>query len=316
MWRLFAADARASGLEPRAWVRLPAPLRAALAGTVLAGAASLGALGDQPFVATTLLLLSMILSAARPPRMGPAPRGPGRWLVLTDEEAFQRRANRFRGRFLDVGDRRGLLVFLLLLSGFLVAAAALAGWSAYSALAMLMGSASLLPIFMTGRSANLPVDRVHGAQPLLLGLSRALRKRRGFRAVPWARIPEGQRDPDELRLLVRTPRLLDGVLAIEIGVEHLASLGGFFAQPFVLVRVREDSPAERALSSSVHWQRGRHPEERVAITKSPLPTLGPAQAVVLELIARLSDAPAPPARRTRPASVTPRLAIPSPAHTT
>lgn len=318
-WSLFARDVRRFGLAPRSLLRLPAPVRAALGGTALASAAVLGALGDHPTVASVLLLAALALAAILPPRMIPAPRGPGRWLALTDDEAFRRRRTSLSARFLDIGDVRGFFVFLLLLSGFVVGAALVSSRSSYSALAVLLGSLSLVPIFATGRRANLPVDRVHGAQPFLARLARSLRARSGIRAVPWARIPEGLQDPDELRLLLRVPQLLEGVLAIEIGVEQQASLGGFVAQPFVLVRVREDSPVERALAPSLCWQRGRQADERVAITKAPLPAVALSENVVLEVLRLLSDStPAKqrtPSRRTREhESLRARIGIASPAH--
>jgi hypothetical protein len=137
--------------------------------------------------------------------------------------------------------------------------------------------------------------------------------------VPWARIPDGGHDPDELRLLLRISAGLDGLSALEVGVEHLPSVAGFFAQPFVIVRVSEDSPAQRALPESVRWQRGRRVDERVAVLKAPLPNVAALEALVHELTARLSDpsllrARAKPKKTAASASLANRLGVPSPAH--
>jgi hypothetical protein len=147
---------------------------------------------------------------------------------------------------------------------------------------------------------------------------RRLASHAGLKTVPWARIPDGGHDPDELRLLVRISSALEGLSALEVGVEHLPSVAGFFAQPFVLVRVSEDSPAYRALPPSVRWQRGRRPDERVAVLKALLPTAAALESLVHELVARLSDGAARPARRAKAtanaAGLARKFGIPSPAH--
>jgi hypothetical protein len=120
-------------------------------------------------------------------------------------------------------------------------------------------------------------------------------------------------------LLLRLAGGLDGLSALEVGVEHLPSIAGFFAQPFVIVRVREDSPAQRALPESVRWQRGRRADERVAVLKALLPNVTAVEALVHELSNRLSAAGAPRVRsRSRKtaasASIAGKLGIASPAH--
>jgi hypothetical protein len=300
-------------------VPLPLQVRATLAGTLLSAAAVLGALGDYPTLAALLLLAAMAMAALRGPRLSAAPRGPGHWFALTDEDAFSARRSKRSGRWLDAGTPLGFSIFLLTLAAFAGGAALLAARSPYSALALLVGAASLLPIFATGRASALPVDRVARPRVLLAALKRRLAARGGPRAVPWARIPDGGHDPDELRLLLRIAGGLDGLSALEVGVEHLPSIAGFFAQPFVIVRVSEDSPAQRALSESIRWQRGRRADERVAVLKALLPTVGALDALVSEVTGRLSDCSAPRARSRAKKTATSeslasKLGIPSPAH--
>lgn len=316
---LAARDFQAVSASLRPLIPVPLQLRATLAGSLLAAAAVIGALGDYPTWAALFLLAAMAMAALRGPRCSAAPRGPGHWFALTEEDAFSVRRSKRSGRWLDAGTPHGLAVFSLLLAAFAVGAAFLAARSPYSALSLLLGAACLLPIFATGRKSALPVDRVAKPRVLLAALKRRLAQRGGPRAVPWARIPDGGHDPDELRLLLRITGGLDGLSALEVGVEHLPSLAGFFAQPFVLVRVIEDSAAQRALPEGLRWQRGRRADERVAVLKALLPTVGALEALVLELSARLSEPNAQRARKRPKKTATSgslggKFGIPSPAH--
>ena len=74
-----------------------------------------------------------------------------------------------------------------------------------------------------------------------------------------------------------------GLVALEAGVEPERGIGGFVASPFVIVRVREGSPAQGLLPAEVAWTRGRRPDERVAILKPKLPTLALTQSLVERL---------------------------------
>jgi hypothetical protein len=317
-WSLASHDFNSVSATLRALVPLSLKLRATLAGVLLSAAAVLGALGDHPTLAALLLLSAMALAALRAPELLTAPRGPGRWFALTEQDAFAVRRSKRRGRFLDAGTLPGFSLLALALSGFGVGSAFLALRSPYSALACLLGAASLLPIFATGRESALPVDRVQRPRLLLAELKRRLSTRVGLKAVPWARIPDGGHDPDELRLLVRVANALDGLTALEVGVEHLPSIAGFFTQPFVIVRVNEDSPAQRALPPGVRFQRGRRSDERVAVLKALLPTAAALESLVHELAARLSEGEARPQRKAKSTANSPgmagRFGVPSPAH--
>jgi hypothetical protein len=316
-WVLAGRDFRLASASLQPLIRLPLQARATLGGTLLASAAVLGALGDYPTVAALLLLAAMAMAALRGPQLSALPRGPGHWFALTDEDAFGTRKVKRSGRWLDAGTPHGFSLLLLALVGFALLAALLSTRSPYSALALLLSGASLLPIFATGRASSLPVDRVKKPRVLLALLKRRLTKPGGLRVVPWARIPDGGHDPDELRLLLRMPAGLDGLSALEVGVEHLPSIAGFYAQPFVIVRVSEDSPAQRALPESVRWQRGRRPDERVAVLKALLPNVAALEALVHELTGRLSNTTRlrVRAKKTAPsASLASRLGVPSPAH--
>jgi hypothetical protein len=82
-------------------------------------------------------------------------------------------------------------------------------------------------------------------------------RKRGLRAVPLARLPQGSSSPDELRLLVQPRGALAGLLAVEVGTDHALGLGGIVAEPYVLLRVREGSPCAQVLPPQTSFQRGR-----------------------------------------------------------
>jgi hypothetical protein len=67
-----------------------------------------------------------------------------------------------------------------------------------------------------------------------------------------------------------------GLRALEVSWDEAA---GACVMPCVVVRAIEDSPAVRALPADVPWQRGRAPEERVALLRPSAPT--PAQLLRL-----------------------------------
>ncbi|HEX6277806.1 MAG TPA: hypothetical protein VFZ53_32410, partial [Polyangiaceae bacterium] len=149
-------------------------------------------------------------------------------------------------------------------------------------------------------------------------LARGLRNREGLRAVPWARVPDDARDPDELRLLVQPRDAANGLVALEAGVEPERGIGGFVATPFVIVRAREGSEAQRLLPRELTWTRGRRADERVAILKPKLPTV----VLTIALVERLSKIVAnqrPKSSRMssgRSASTAKPSRVPSPAHAT
>lgn len=317
-WTLHRRDCEARRAQAAPLVPLPVGARAALAGAFLAVAAGLGALGDDPALAAFALLVAVLFAALRPPKVGALLRGPGQWLALTDADAFDVKPERARGRFLDAGCFSGRVLLVLLLGGATALAAWLDASSPYHALALMLGMTAFFPIFGTGRVAQLPPDRARASARFLGRLARRLRRGGSLKVVAWARIPDGGRDPDELRLLVRVPRAREGLSALEVGVEQMPSFAGYVALPFVLVRARAESDVEACLRSAL-WQRGRRAEERVAIFRPALPTVAHTAELVAELVDQLQLAGAPPtnSRKTFGASSsTVKVAVRSPAHAT
>jgi hypothetical protein len=189
--------------------------------------------------------------------------------------------------------------------------------SPYRAVELLLGSTVLLPVFLTGRAHELPV--VPGGDPRRM-LERVLRglRRRGLRAVPLARLPQGSSNADELRLLLQPRGALSGLMAVEVGTDYALGLGGIVAEPYVLLRVREGSLCASALPTQTAFQRGRKAEERVAVLRPKLPTVSETLALVAELLEVLTQPPPPsskaPSSAGRPASARKPARPASPAH--
>jgi len=319
-WRGFQAAAALRNAEARALLPLAPGLRAALSGVLLGLAVIAGGRWDEPTWVGLLLLGVMACATlfATPGRA--APRGPGQWLPLSEADAFARQATPLPGRWLDGSTLVGGLVFTALVVGVVVLHFLERRHSPYRAVELLLGATVLLPVFLTGRAQELPA--VPGGDPRRM-LQRVLTglRRSGVRAVPLARLPQGSRNADELRLLLQPRGALTGLMAVEVGTDHALGLGGVVAEPYVLLRVREGSPCAQALPAQTSFQRGRKAEERVAVLRPKLPTVAETLALVAELLEVLTQrpaAPAPPISASssagRPASARKPARAASPAH--
>jgi hypothetical protein len=315
-WRVFLATCAARGVQARALLQLPVGPRAAASGSLLACAFVSAAWFDHATLGAALLVLAMALAVQFAVPAKVVLRGPGQWLPLSDAEAFARSTQLNPGRFLDAGTWQGLALFLASCALFVGGAAALLARAPYQALLLLLGTPCLLPLFFTGRAAQLPADLAVRPRRLLRSIAKKLRRSEGIKVVPWARIPEGARDADELRLLIQVPAAIRGLLGIEIGVEYTAGIGGSGAALFVLVRAREGSEAVSALPRDVIWTRGRRIDERATILRPRLPTQSDCVELALELVALLReyDVPSKRANATRTARTAMPVSAPSPAH--
>jgi hypothetical protein len=121
------------------------------------------------------------------------------------------------------------------------------------------------------------------------------------------RIPTGEVDADELRLLV-VPRLpLRGFSSIEVAMTYAVGFGARVAMPEILVRVVAGSPCDQALAAMSRHARitpGRKAEERVFTLAPRLPTVAMTAEILAALAARVTDvsAVATQAKRGRPDS--------------
>ena len=300
-WRLMTRGCRQRNAEPRALIPIPAAPRAVAAGGCLAGAVALVLSTNHATWAGVLLACAIALAAHVTPRAISAPRRPGRWLPLGDDEAFRPNEPALPGRWLDAGTLPGFALFLLLVTGFGVAAVYCFLRSPYHGICVALASAVLLPIFCTGRAGELPPLGASHPVPLLAWLSERLRQSSELKVVAWARIPEGDSAPDELRLLVMPRRPKPGLSAIEFGIEYQSALGGSVALPWVMVRATDGSDAHAALPRTVTWTRGRKPEERSAVLRPKLPTRALCLSLIRAVAATLADRGAPRARPNQPA---------------
>ncbi len=317
-WRVFSELCAGRGATPQSLLRLPIGPRAAASGTALAAAFVSAAWFDQATLGAALLVLAMALAVQFAVPAKVVLRGPGQWLPLSDSEAFARSVERVKGRFLDAGTWPGIAVFGLACSSFGVGALLLFARAPYQALLLLLFAPCLLPLFFTGRAAQLPADPASRPRAVLAAIAKKLRRNEGIKVVPWARIPERSREADELRLLVQVQGALRGLVGVEVGVEYSAGVGGSGAALFVLVRAREGSLAVSALPRDVIWTRGRKADERAAVLRPRLPSQAQCVSLVLELAALLREedhSPSTRASSTGKGSKTVKPAsVASPAH--
>lgn len=260
--RAFAAACAGKGATARALVALPDGVRAIAAGAALAAAAALEVAGESTWGVACAAAAS-IVAALRGPSARIAARGPGRWLALRPQEAFDRGSA--PSHWLDPGCAAGRATAIL--AGALVVAAALAARriDANAPWLVALDATALAPIFLTGRASQLPP---HGARDAAPWLERAFRKLRAIdalRTTPYARIVEGG-GPDELRLLVLPRAALPGLVGVELALAWSSTPVGWAATPEVLVRVLDATPAAAKLTALVRGMRavpGRRPDERV-----------------------------------------------------
>jgi hypothetical protein len=298
--------AQAAGLTPRPFFRAPPHVRAFFAGPTVALGVGLQLLLEPPLVGTLLLVGAMLLMAHRTPLPRPVSRGPGRWLPLSEEEAFQP-APRPRDAWLDVSTRGGKGALVLATLAVAVAAAATWRVSPYHANLVVLDALMLVALFFTGRSSELAPSLSQGPASLLQRALRELRRRApGARVVPWARFPQGQSEPDELRLMILPRAALRGLNGIEVGCSFAVGSGGVLPCPEVLVRVADETDAARkarGLAPFGRWVHGRKAGELVLSLEPRSASWRSVVALVGCLMTQLSEekksspAPAPGAAK-------------------
>ncbi|HEX7669194.1 MAG TPA: hypothetical protein VF395_06420 [Polyangiaceae bacterium] len=256
----------------RPMLPLSLPLRACLAALGLGGAVALLVLVPFPSLAAASLLVTIAAATHLPPRSSPTLRGPGKWSELTPAAAFDQEDQPLPGSLADVGTPLGFVLFTALLMGFVAAALVVMRRSPYQGVALALGASVLFPLFFTGRSAELPEDAARAPRALLEWLLDALTRDEALEARPVGRVPLGGAEHDELRLLVMPKRRIQGLVAIEIGMDCHSGPLGALSLPFVLVRVVEGMPAADVLPKGLLWTRGRDADERVAVLRPKVPT--------------------------------------------
>lgn len=291
--RQVELHARAAHVVARPVARLPIHVRAFLVGPLVAIGVGLQLLTDPPAWGTVVLLVAMALMAHRTPLARPVARAPGRWLPISEADAW-RPAPAPRDAWLDVSTRAGKLG--LALAALVVGVA----WyftneaSPYHAALLAIDATLLVPLFFTGRAGDLPPSLAKGPIDTLRKAARALRRAKGLRVVPWARFAQGATDHDELRLLVMPRTPARGLNGIEIGCAFLVGEGGAIVCPEILVRVVEDSDAAaraKALAPYGRWVRGRRVGELVLSVEPRLGGWRLAASLAHAFATALTDVP-------------------------
>lgn len=268
---------RVRGVTPRPLVPVGVALRTAFAGPLLAASIGAQVFLEHPLPGALGVLLVIALTAYRTPARTVSPRGPGRWLPLSDEDAFEKKESWPYG-WLDAGSPLGKVIFLLVTVGYGVGVWFLAQHAAYFAYLAVLDFAVVMVLFGTGRRTELPADPVRSAAPWLRSMAKTLRKSKKVgpaRIRGFGRIPTGATEPDELRLFVRPKGALRGFNAIEVGIGWAHGAGGSVAMPQVLLRVSDGSPCHEAANQRLQrarWLRGREGYERVMVINPAVPT--------------------------------------------
>jgi hypothetical protein len=290
--------------QPRTWLGWRAPYRAVAAGIFFAAAVGGVLFGDAPGLAAAALILAMAFATERPPQPGSSLRGPGQWQTLEAVAFKPVPVPALPGAWLDAGRIQGF--------GVLVGALSLTTWlaarsfetSPYYGACVLLGSSALLPLFCTGRAAQLPPDALAQSRRFLSRVQRRLSKDPNLLIRPIGRFAGADVGLDELRLSITPARGLPGLIGLELGLEFEELFGGWCTSPVVIVRTAEGSACHRALPRGLTWTRGRSADERASLVRPKLPTAAQAAALLQELLGAM-QAPDPiePARSARSAPV-------------
>ena len=264
----------------RGLVPLPSWERATAGGAALFAGASLQ-LAYAPMAGSCLVVVAMMCATARPRELAPPARGPGRWLALRPVDVFPDRDPTGVRRLVPLG-WVGLATGVVL--AFAFAGHLLRAQEPEAPLVLPLDALAFLPLLVTALTPT-PGE---GQRTLrwLARLFEDLRHRSGLRASPWARVPVGGDEPDEVRVLVVPREPLPGLVGIEIG------LPSDDAPPELLVRVQEATAASAKMTSlcpNAVPVPGRKPEERVYRVTPALPTRRGTVALVMSLAKRLAE---------------------------
>ncbi len=323
--RYHAADCQAQGVAPRAVLRLHPVLRVTLSGFLVAAAVLLAYAWQSPTAAVLCIAAAMLCAAQKVPSDIRPLRGPGVWLPLTDADAFCRHDPPPKGRFLDASRWQGRVVLMLWLLVVGVAMLVISRHSSYDAALFGLMSPLPLPLFLTARFTQLPNAQRQRAADWLAQLHRRLTHAQQLKVIAWARFPEGEASPDELRLRVVPPKPVAGLLGLEVAYTQAADFKESTAS--LLLRVVNGTAAQQVWRGQLVWQRGRRADERVAACPLIWPSCALAEDVIVQLMADLltqSDSDVrKPSARSKPskssgtgATTSKAGIVPLPAHAT
>jgi hypothetical protein len=302
--RAFAAACAGAKVIPAPLVSVSPNAAGLGAGLAAAGGLALQALA-WPTAGGALIAVAMLMGVSRTPVAKRAPRGPGRWVALRSDDAFAREViPTCLASALDLGTRAGKIAVALASIGAAAAAVLLRTVAPEAPYLVALDALALVPLFATGRAAQLPPDPARAPAPALRAAMRALNAhdRKGgakgggkggaLTIVPWARVPIGAERADELRLLVVPRASLPGLAGIELGVAWRRTATAWAPSFEVLVRAHDGSDAAARLAALAPFARpltGRKPEEKVVVLTPRVPGRAAAVALVLRVARELVD---------------------------
>ena len=298
------------GVHPRPLLPVGIALRVAFAGPLLAVAIAAQVFMTDPLPGSLGVLVVVLLTVYRTPERKSVPRGPGRWLPLTDDQAFAKPKSRPSG-WLDAGTLAGKILLVMPLAAWAGGVYVLARHQPYFAHLAALDIVLLAALFGTGRQGELPADPVVSAAPILKSLAQTLRKSKKLvdvRVRGFGRVPTASTELDELRLALKPKATLHGFTSIEVGLGWAHGAGGSVALPQVLVRAVDGSACHEALTQRLRharWLRGREIYERVLVLSPALPTEDLTSRLVESVVhavrhAPQTDVPQPQADKRKP----------------
>jgi hypothetical protein len=222
----------------------------------------------------------MALAAHRPPKRLARPRAPGLWQAVRDEKVFGGTAAEapLPGDALDLGTSPGRLAALGVLVLVATAAWGLRAILPGAHIAIPLAASVMIPVFATGRRAELPRTAFERAAAFLRPARNALGTLVDLARVDVACIarvgPDGTADEVRLTCLPEAP--IPGLRAIELALSR-----GDGCLPEVLVRLDAGSRALLARAAALgRLDRGRTPEEQVLRVGVPVATPAVAARVL------------------------------------
>jgi hypothetical protein len=297
---LITAKARAvqraaalRGCRVRALVGVRLAVRAAGAGLLWVAASCAVIWFDAQLLGALWLLCALALATHRPPAIDARLRGPGQWQPLDGSALAPVATAPLPGAWLDVGRPRGLLLLLAAFGAITALAIRVFASSPYAGACLLLGSSALLPVFCTGRAAELAEPGLAQSRRFLARVLKALAGTPDLVLQPLGRFCTGASELDELRLALHPAQALPGLIGMELALEFRPVLTGQSAWPVLVIRVADGSPCQLALPRQLSWSRGRSVEERAALVRPKLPSVSLSVELIRELLAAARAAPAP-----------------------
>ena len=293
-WKMRAVSrlARDGAGEPRPLLPLP---RKEVTFSLLFTGGILTASISLPILGAVLLLLAGASMTFMPRPSRERVWGPATWLSVKDTDAFSQASTTHDSW--DASTFRGAAFAFGLFGMSIALGVGLGTYVPVLRLVLPISWLALAPLFLTGTPGQVAPSNAAVASFLRPVFSR-LRKETSLRVSPWARVPEGKKSIEELRLLVLPRNAMPGVLGIEVACGTSASAVGYTFVPEVWLRVSEGSFAAERVEGTLEVDEsvpGRRPEERALRVLPRFPSANATSDLVRELSALLAD------RRTSPA---------------